>query len=182
MQLSEIIDKEKQRSNVFECRIARMYREGTFLRAYNWSAWLFIKSGGELKISNRSVKKIDEPVAMVGFPPKSMEKYAPEGSQTTINTDGSVDVIFPSSIIPDDVDVQALAEEYNEWKAALPVAEVKNEKQKDRSDRDTSESVACKGTLTSIMQRILAYPIESKSPMESMSFLAEIKRQLASLI
>jgi hypothetical protein len=56
MQITEIVEIEKQRSNVFECRIAKMYREGSFMRAYNWSAWLFIKGGGELKISNRMVE------------------------------------------------------------------------------------------------------------------------------
>ncbi len=56
MQITEIVEIEKQRSNVFECRIAKMYREGTFMRAYNWSVWLFIKGGGELKISNRMVE------------------------------------------------------------------------------------------------------------------------------
>ena len=46
------------------------------------------------------------------------------------------------------------------------------------------EEVAPHGinTLTSIMQRIIAYPIESKSPMESIAFLSEIKRQLSALL
>ena len=32
------------------------------------------------------------------------------------------------------------------------------------------------------MQRVLAYPIESKSPMDSMLFLADIKQQLSAII
>jgi hypothetical protein len=185
MQISEIVEKEKQRSNVFECRIAKMYREGTFLRAYNWSAWLFIKSGSDLKISNRTIKKLDEPVAMVGFPPSSMEKYAPEGVQLTSNSDGSVDVVFPSSIISDDADVQALTDEYNEWKSALPVTEsavVKKEKTSEGVSDSPSGSPVSFMTLTSIMQRILAYPLESKTPVENITFISEIKQQLSVLI
>ncbi|MBR4324068.1 MAG: hypothetical protein IKP73_00925 [Bacteroidales bacterium] len=75
MQLAEIIEQDKRRGNIFECHIAKMYRDGMFLRAYNWSAWLFVKSGAELKISNRTIKKIDEPVAMVGFPQISVLKF-----------------------------------------------------------------------------------------------------------
>ena len=102
MQLSAIIEKEKQRGNLFECRIARLYREGMFLRAYNWSAWLFVKQTPDLKISNRQTKSSEDTVTMIGFPPQSIEKFAPEGAQVATNTDGSVDVVFPSSIIPDD--------------------------------------------------------------------------------
>ena len=123
MQLSAIIEKEKQRGNLFECRIARLYREGMFLRAYNWSAWLFVKQTPDLKISNRQTKSSEDTVTMIGFPPQSIEKFAPEGAQVATNTDGSVDVVFPSSIIPDDADPQALAAEYDEWKSSLPIAE-----------------------------------------------------------
>lgn len=101
MQLSEIIEIEKQRGNLFECRIARLFRDGLFMRAYNWSAWLFVKHHPELKISNRQTKSSEGVVTMIGFPPQSIEKYAPEGAQITTNTDGSVDVVFPSSIIAD---------------------------------------------------------------------------------
>ncbi len=37
MQLAEIIEQDKQRGNLFKCRTAKMYRDGMFLRAYNWS-------------------------------------------------------------------------------------------------------------------------------------------------
>ena len=37
-------------------------------------------------------------------------------------------------------------------------------------------------TLTAIMQRVLAFPVESKSPLECMVFLADVKQRLASLI
>jgi len=185
MQISEIIEIEQHRTNIFECRIAKMYREGTFLRAYNWSAWLFIKGGIDLKISNRIVKKVDEPVAMIGFPPASISKYAPEGAQTTSNTDGSVDIVFPSSIIPDDADINALLDEYNQWKSALPITESLPSK-KEKSQETSSETIfapySSPSTLTTIMQRILAYPLESKSPVENLTFISEIKRQLSALI
>ncbi len=185
MQLSEIVEKEKQRANIFECRIARLYKEGNFLRAYNWSAWLFVKHRGDLKISNRMVKSVGVPVVMIGFPPASMEKYVPDGSQVNTNTDGSLDVVFPTSIIPDDADINVLAEEFEQWKGALPVSEsnpAKKEKQHDRNLEPSSEFSSANVTLTSIMQRILAYPVEGKSPLESMLFLSEIRRQLSALI
>ena len=36
--------------------------------------------------------------------------------------------------------------------------------------------------LTDVMHRIMAYPIEQRSPMDCMAFLAEIKQQISEII
>lgn len=43
-ELKEIIEKEKQRDTVQLARMIYFYKEGGFMRAYDWSAWLFVKS------------------------------------------------------------------------------------------------------------------------------------------
>jgi len=40
-QLKEILQKEKERDSVEQCMVIHLFREGTFYRAYEWSAWLF---------------------------------------------------------------------------------------------------------------------------------------------
>ena len=42
-QLKDIVEIEKLRDDISKCRSAYLYRDGTFLRAYEWSAWLFVK-------------------------------------------------------------------------------------------------------------------------------------------
>ncbi len=41
--LKEAIEKEKKRDTAAQARIMYFYKEGTFLRAYEWSAWLWCK-------------------------------------------------------------------------------------------------------------------------------------------
>ena len=41
--LKEILDAESQRGTLDQCRVIRLYPEGTFLRAYEWSAWLCVR-------------------------------------------------------------------------------------------------------------------------------------------
>ena len=36
--------------------------------------------------------------------------------------------------------------------------------------------------LTEVLQKILAYPIEQRSPLESMAFLADMKQEIAEII
>ena len=38
-QLKEILEKEKDRSSLEQCTAINLFREGTFYRAYEWSAW-----------------------------------------------------------------------------------------------------------------------------------------------
>lgn len=38
--LSDILGAEQQRSGTEFKRVIHLYQEGTFLRAYEWSAWL----------------------------------------------------------------------------------------------------------------------------------------------
>lgn len=39
-QLKEIFEKESQRGSLEQCLVVHLFKEGTFYRAYEWSAWL----------------------------------------------------------------------------------------------------------------------------------------------
>ena len=73
---------------------------------------------------------------------------------------------------------------YSEWKESIPLTENQQGQRKKTKDigTDTNDSTDHQITLTAIMQRVLSFPIESKSPIESMTFLADIKQRLAALI
>ena len=91
---------------------------------------------------------------------------------------------LPEVMVTDGPDVLAAA--YDEWKKSIPLAESQSGLRKRgggrgteaEDDRLTGSSV----TLTGVMQRILAWQLESKSPLETMSFLADVKHQLAALV
>lgn len=42
--LGDILEKEKNRSETGMLRTIYLYQEGTFYRAYEWSAWLCVQS------------------------------------------------------------------------------------------------------------------------------------------
>lgn len=41
-QLKEIFEKESQRGSLEQCLVVHLFKEGTFYRAYEWSAWLMV--------------------------------------------------------------------------------------------------------------------------------------------
>ena len=93
-------------------------------------------------------------------------------------------VRLSDAMVTDELD--AMQGAYAEWKDAIPLTESNSgmHKRGDGKDFGLGDDSPQGGpvTLTSIMQRILAWPIESKSPLESMAFLADVKHQIAALI
>ena len=164
-------------------RDVHLHKEGTFLRAYDWSAWLCCRYLHDFKVNKRRFKDVDDPVAYIGFPETSLMKWMPEGAEQRVEGEKHLVMELPQIMISDSAEEMAVA--YAEWKEGIPLAESNPGLRKRDGGKGTGEDADTDGgtaSLTSIMQRVLAFPIESKSPLESMTFLADIKRQLASLI
>ncbi len=180
----ELIEQERQQVQAGRFRDLHLHREGSFLRAYDWSAWLCCRYLHDFKVSKRAFKGIDEPVAYIGFPETSLGKWTPEGAQQEVVDEKHLVMRLPEVMLNDLPEV--MAEAYKEWKEAVPLTEANPGMRKkggrvvNGSDDDGAEDAP--PTLTAIMQRVLAWPLESKSPIETMTFMADIKQRLAALI
>lgn len=64
----ELIEKERLLVQTGHHGDVHLHKEGTFLRAYDWSPWLCCRYLHEFKVNKRAFKGIDEPVAYIGFP------------------------------------------------------------------------------------------------------------------
>lgn len=176
----ELIDHEVLMMQSGERSVIHLHREGSFYRAYEWSAYLSCRFLHEFKVNKRMFKGFEQPVAYIGFPETSLAKWMPEGAEQTELEEKHLAIRLPDVMLSEESpEVQDAA--FLSWKEAIPLTDNKNEKRKN-SQQDHSDDDTGRLSLTGIMQRILAFPIESKSPLESMVFLADIKRQLAELI
>ncbi|MBQ9357019.1 MAG: hypothetical protein IJT98_07005 [Prevotella sp.] len=178
----ELIERERQQVQTGCYGELHLHREGTFLRAYDWSAWLGCRYLHDFKASKRQFKDINEPVAYIGFPETSLHKWLPEGAEQRVEDEKHLVLRLPQTMLTETP--EAMADAYTQWKDALPLTESqgKTRAKSGGDDGDWQRTAASPHTLTAIMQRILAWPIESKSPLESMMFLADVKQQLASLV
>jgi len=80
MSLNKEIVEQESRRQAAERADFHLHKEGTFLRAYDWSAWLCCRYLHDFKVNKRTFKGIDEPVAYIGFPETSLQKWMPEGA------------------------------------------------------------------------------------------------------
>ena len=177
--LKDILDAESKRSTVDECRLIRLYAEGTFYRAYEWSAWLCVRYVQDFKPTKRKFKNEDAPVVFVGFPVTSLAKYSPDGVEMSVAEDKSVSLLLPEGVFHGTADVAQLTADYENWKSCVPLTE---SSKKDAPTDGIDGGGRRPGRLTDIMHSILAYPIEQKSPLESMQFLADIKKCIADIL
>ena len=78
----ELIENERQQVQTGQTRDVHLHKEGTFLRAYDWSTWLCCRYLHDFKVNKRQFKGIDEPVTYIGFSETSLQKWTPEGAVT----------------------------------------------------------------------------------------------------
>lgn len=175
--LAEILQKERGRTTIEQCAVIHLFQEGTFYRAYEWSAWLCHRYVKEFKPTHRLLKDSDDSIVFVGFPLTSLERYTPEGATIVPVDEKCVDIVLSGGLFVSDTDIETLATEFENWKQSVPMT--------DASKRRIAEEqckVERQPRLTDVMHRILAYPIEQRSPMDCMAFLAEIKQQISEII
>ena len=155
MQLKEVFTKEQSRKEMVDYRTIYLVPEGTFYRAYEWSAWLCHRYVSQFKPTHRLLKNAEDSVVFVGFPMTSLAVVLPE-------------TLFGETTI------EQLQIDFSNWKKSVPLVRSKEQGTKSQ-DKNGMTDVSVDG----IIKRILAYPIEQHSPMEAMAFLSEIKQQLS---
>ena len=70
---------EGERSEPGQYRNIHLWHEGSFLRAYEWSAWLLCRFVHEFKVTHRRMKGMEQSVVLIGFPVTSLPKWQVEG-------------------------------------------------------------------------------------------------------
>ena len=173
MQLKEVFAKEQSRKEKVDYRTIYLIPEGTFYRAYEWSAWLCHRYVSQFKPTHRLLKNTEDSVVFVGFPMTSLERHIPEGATIAEQEDKTIALILTETVFGETTTEQ-LQTDFANWKKSIPLVKSKEQGTKNQ-DKNVQVDVSVEG----IMKRILAYSIEQHSPMEAMAFLSEIKQQLS---
>lgn len=147
-----------------------LYKQGKFLRAYNYSAFLLNRySPAEIKATNAPTKQGIKVFA--GFPEESIEKFLKiDGAQREMDLEGNMTVTLPDSIFKENETADALRTDSENWLTCVPSL-----KKEPKTDLPS-------GTVLSVITEIVHYPVEQKSLMENNVFLVNIRQKLLKLI
>lgn len=160
--LSEILDVEKQRVSPESLRQIRLWTDGSFYRAYEWSAWLCTRYVRQFKVTRRHIKNIDTDVVFIGFPQSSFEKFRVEGSTVEQWEDKGILMTLPEELVHPDREDSTLSEEYQNWRATIPLAQ----KTEDGKVKEGQPKAGQPVSMTGIMRQILEFQVENHSPIE----------------
>lgn len=101
MQLKEILAIENDRTDVTK-RVIHLFQEGSFYRAYEWSAWLCHRYINQFKVTHKQFRGVDTSVLFVGFPVTSLPKYFGDYSRQEV-AEKAIDVVLPTNMVPEDM-------------------------------------------------------------------------------
>ena len=140
----------------------RLVRAGGFYRAFNHSAWLFQCCIAEYKVVRKFVKQLKEDVFMIGFPETKLHEAI--GERKWVKTDRGYDVSLGEDEFQDEsayatwlTTVEAELPSQADY-ATLPLAGVDAERE--------------------VLRRLLEFPLESKTMVECVVFLSELRTLL----
>ena len=103
----------------------------------------------------------------------SLERHTPEGGTVAEQEDKTIALILAENIFGETTTEQ-LQTDFTNWKKSVPLV-----KSKEQGAKNQDKKVVTDVSVEDVVKRILAYPIEQHSPLETMAFLSEIKQQLS---
>ena len=190
MKLTEIMPIEADRQDSEKWGRVFLHKEGKFIHAYEWSAWLikqivcteeFQKQRGDQKmLSANRYKMKDGEYVMIGFPVESLSKYIPD--YDVLGNDGLASEDFYIDIDASSLgsDFETLDLMFQTWKASCPEKEGKDKKKKDEQQQQAQ--VLGRSGLFSIVSQIISYPAEATTPIQDKEFISKMKAQAAALL
>ena len=187
--LTDKFSREKERRDISDWKTIYLYREGTFLRAFNASAWLLAtyvyndefrkQVGGKQPLQvQHLMSKTNGDYIFAGFPVASIDKYVTMCDKRDENSDVVV-LTMCDIIAPLFQTVEEYEEAYAKYLASLPPAKEKKDKPKQQqsfNSEDDGANVMASGGLFEILRSIVAYPLEEKTPLETVDEFRRLKR------
>ena len=187
--LTDKFAREKERKDISDWKKIYLYREGTFLRAFNASAWLLAtfvyndefrkQVGGKQPLQvQHLMSKTNGDYIFAGFPVASMDKYVTMCDKRDENSDVVVLTMY-DIIAPLFQTAEEYEEAYAKYLASLPPAKEKKDKPKQQqsfNSEDDGANVMASGGLFEILRSIVAYPLEEKTPLETVDEFRRLKR------
>lgn len=183
----EIVKRESERSELADWRQIYLYKEGKFCHAYDQSAWLYSRFAPvALNATQHKSKQFpDGSYIMVGHPQTSLEKYQPKESHLT-ETEGMMTITLPETAFPAEVTFEMLLSDFARWKQEVPYVEKpdvnKKEREGERHSSANQEKKPMPQSLLDVARQILAYPIDNRTPIETIQFVSDLKRQISFLV
>lgn len=188
MKHEQAIESE-ERTTTGELYEIRFHKEGLWYKAFEWSAYLYLNYMPRIletdkrilkPLKSASKKHTDGSIVIIGAPTNSIKCFLPDLDSSKVASDA--DIVYDLSKhrdIVDEINRHVTLDNYkailSNWKNEQPFTNTsKGKEKKNTGEKGSDEYVG-------IIEQILMYPLENKTPIENTQFLASLKQELISL-
>jgi hypothetical protein len=159
-----------------DARTVNIYKEGLFWIAYEQSAYYFWQKKG-YKLTKKFIKSIRQEVVSCGFPQNALDSLVGEDEKSFVLTTDTPHL--KTFLLENPMDLDA----FEEWKTDLPLASFRggstNTPDAQSHTYDLSHISPPFGRdQREIMEKLSAFPLADKTPMECMLFLSGLQKEL----
>ena len=139
-----------------------LYSEGMFLKAYQKSAYMFLRDNGPMKPTKKFVQAVGKEVVSIGFPSVGLLKYCEPGE---IVKTGERSLYVDCAPIDEDG--------YLEWFRSVDV-KIKETKREAVQKAVRYETAPEEKTI----KKLREFRLENSTPMDCMLFIRELQREI----
>lgn len=155
MQIKEILAiEEKNKSDI------HLHKDGLFWRAYDVSAYQFVKYFRQFKLTKKRMKTVQKELVYLGFPESTFVVLIEEAERSSYDIRRSEQHIAIMGL------PAIMGNDYEEWFDALSVT---TKKQKEHFGKNLQEE---------IIEKVRSYPILEKSPLETQAFVLALQKTI----
>lgn len=188
MKVKDIYEFEHNRNYSSDKYTIRFFREGTWWRAYEWSAYLAhnfpngIEENKKLLVTKKHYKELNADLVVVGLQLKSFEKYFPnikiDGDSFSLEN-GYMDIDVKDFLNDDIEKLGDYKSSFESWKENFKIS-VKQDEKCDKID-ETNNPIG-KNDVYNILHEISDYQISNKTLVESITFLNYIQTRVKKIM
>ena len=167
--------KDKLKAEERNERTVRLWPEGTFFKAYERSAYLFVTQVRQYEVRRQFVKAAGQDVISIGFPQTVLASL---GLQHEKNVNGTEEIRLDT---PLDEQQFLLWREAQDYPTPDPSPKRDGELMvcaEDAGDPLPSEGRGRGGVITSVVDRIRRFNLATATPMQCMLFLSKLQQIL----
>ncbi|MDD4116284.1 MAG: hypothetical protein PHG27_11945 [Massilibacteroides sp.] len=156
-----------------------LHLEGIFWKAYEWSAFRFVREIKSYKVQKRYVKQLKREIVSLGFPQEVLERILPLGCSLVSKEEKCAVVRVSES---------GTTDAFNVWKANVEEGEKKEQPMQPQSLAVVQEEFVDYGAslLTKappdkktasakVIEKLQAFQVEVASPIQCMMFVSELQ-------
>lgn len=178
MNWQDILGEEKRDSKE-DLNKVFLHKEGNFVHAYEWSAFLIwnnflTKNKEHFVVHRRKFSKFNEGIAYVGFPLASLSYYFPDASFGV--SQDIIAEIGQNSIETKEITFEKYSEILKEWKGCFPLKENGSPTKEQEKRKETILGMSQK--INVLLHEIADYQISNKSLLEIAQFLTDAQKRL----